>query len=118
MAYLGKHPDATAAHIEKDCQISISTINWELQNYRVGNCAEPRYETTGWGETPDGRGAKTWRLAAEPLASAKRRLKAAVQKIGGVLAKHPSLAGEAATWVLAVAKRAEEGKGRKGKRAD
>lgn len=103
MAFLASHPSSTAEEIRRATGLPIATINYELQNNRVGVHGEPRYETDGYGLGPNGRPAQLWRLAFEPKASARRRLRDAVKRIGAVLVTHPALAGEVVTWVSAVA---------------
>jgi hypothetical protein len=105
-AFLVTHPSSTAEEIRQGTGLPIATINYELQRNKVGGHEEPRYEMDGFRMGPNGRPAQAWRLAAEPKASAKRRLREAVKRIGAVLAEHPELAGEAVTWVAAVAAQA------------
>lgn len=112
-AFLVTHPSSTAEEIRRGTGLPIATINYELQRNKRGSHEEPRYEEDGFRMGPNGRPAQAWRLAAEPTASARRRLREAVRRIGAVLAEHPELAGEAVTWVAAVA--AEANRRAKGK---
>ncbi len=115
-AFLVNHPSSTAEEIRQGTGLPIATINYELQRNKVGSHEEPRYEADGFRMGPNGRPAQSWRLAAEPKASAKRRLREAVKRIGAVLADHPELAGEVVTWVSAVAAEAARKSKAKAKR--
>lgn len=107
MAFLVRKPSSTADEIRQATGLPIATINYELQRNKRGSHEEPRYETDGFGMGPNGRPAQLWRLASEPKASARRRLREAVKRIGAVLADHPELAGEVVTWVASVAAEAD-----------
>lgn len=121
-AYLARHPDSTASHIEIATGLPIATINSELTKYEVGSHEEPRYERSGWGLGPleNSKPAVLWRLASEPQFAARRRIRSAMNVVGRVLSEHPQLAGEVVVRAMELAKdagRREKGEnGRKGKK--
>lgn len=112
--YLGRNPSRTIADIEAATGVPYATIHEELTHYRDGHHEEPRYTTDGYdlSET-GGRPGQLWRLVTEPKVSARKRLKAAFHKIGGVVAEHPDLIPEVVTWAMSLAANVDRRKKRK-----
>lgn len=101
--YLARHPNSTIADIEAGTGMPYATIHEELHNYALGTHEEPRYTTDGYAKSEaGGRAGAVWRLVTEPKYTAKRRLKAAFQKIAAVLAEHPDMVGDVVTWAMAL----------------
>lgn len=109
--YLGRNPNKTIPDIEAATGIPYATIHEELTHYRDGQHEEPRYTTDGY-ERSDagGRPGLVWRLVTEPKAAARKRLKAAFHKIGGVVAEHPELISDVVTWAMSLAATADRRK--------
>lgn len=99
MAYLAKHPDSIAGDIAEKTGVPIASVNYQLWRFCKGNHENPLYEISGHTETGGGRYARLWRLAAEDVATARRRLRKLAVEVRKIVRQHPDLAQEAVAMV-------------------